>query len=181
MKPTPAEIAVAGDKRVPDIVAPGLTVLFCGINPGLYSAAVGAHFGRPGNRFWKTLHLAGFTPWQFDPLEQGKLLDLGYGIVNVVDRASTGEADLNKAEIRAGGVRLQEKISRLQPKYLAVLGVGAYRIAFSQPKAQIGAQVELIGTTRVWVLPNPSGLNANYNQAQLTLLFQQFRFASQRV
>ncbi|HEX7810013.1 MAG TPA: G/U mismatch-specific DNA glycosylase [Thermoanaerobaculia bacterium] len=178
MKPTPAQLAEAAGKTLPDVIADGLDVLFCGINPGLYTAAVQQHFGRPGNRFWPTLHKAGFTPRLFHPSEQYELLKLGYGITNVVARATTAAAELSDAELREGGEALEEKVRRYQPRYLAVVGIGAYRTAFARPKAQIGLQSESIAKTKLWVLPNPSGLNANYKPAELVALFAELRDAA---
>ncbi len=176
-KPTPAEIQAAFGKTVRDVTAPGLRVLFCGINPGLYTAAIGHHFGRPGNRFWPALFAAGITPRLFSPYDERALLPLGYGITNVVARATAGENDLNPAELAAGGLRLARKVRRLRPRCLAVLGVGAYRAAFARPKAQLGRQPETIGDTVLWVLPNPSGLNAHYQPEALARLFGELRAA----
>ncbi|XGV98041.1 MAG: G/U mismatch-specific DNA glycosylase [Leptolyngbya sp. BL-A-14] len=170
-KPTKAEIQAALNKTVPDIIAPDLRVLFCGINPSLYSAVVGHHFARPGNRFWPTLHLAGFTDRQYAPSEDESLLELGYGITNVVDRATATADQLAAAELVAGGQQLVAKVQRYRPKVLAVLGIGAYRTAFAQPKATIGPQKTLQGAN-VWVLPNPSGLNAHYQLNDLAQAFQ---------
>jgi TDG/mug DNA glycosylase family protein len=170
-RPTKADLLAAADKTLPDVIAPGLAVLFCGINPGLYSAAVGHHFGRPGNRFWPTLHAAGFTPRQFFPADERELLGLGYGITNVVRRASATADELADAELVAGGKRLRTKVRKYAPRFLAVLGVGAYRVAFGKPRARVGLQDEAIGGTRVWVLPNPSGLNAHYQAAGLARVF----------
>src|SRR5438477_3274350 len=144
-KPTRAELLAAKDKTVPDVIAPGLSVLFCGINPGLYTAAVGHHFGRPGNRFWPTLHTAGFTPRLFDPSEEQELLPLGLGITNVVARATAAADELTEREMVAGGKILREKVLEFAPEYLAILGIGAYRVAFAQPKAVIGLQPDRIG------------------------------------
>ena len=176
-KPTRAELLAAANKTVPDIIAPGLAVLFCGINPGLYSAAIGHHFGRPGNRFWPALHAAGFTPRLLDPREERELVPLGYGITNVVRRASASADHLTAAELIAGGKRLKAKVKRFAPRYLAVLGVQAYRIAFAKPKAQVGLQEETIGKTKLWVLPNPSGLNAHYQAKELVAVFRKLRAA----
>ena len=176
--PTPAELRAAKNKTVPDVIAPGLKVLFCGINPGLYTAAIGHHFGRPGNRFWPTLHLAGFTPKLLDPSEEQVLLPLGYGITNVVARATVGADELTKDEYVTGGEVLRAKVLEFAPKYLAILGIGAYRTAFAQPKAAVGLQPEKVGETRVWVLPNPSGLNAHYQGADLVKVFRQLRDAA---
>lgn len=173
-KPTKKEVLYAGNKLVPDIIQLHLRVLFCGINPGLYTAAVGHHFGRPGNRFWKALYDGGFTPRLFHPSEQLELLSLGYGITNIAPRASAQAAELSLEEIQQGGDKLKEKTLAYTPKWLAILGIDAYRKAFHQPKATLGLQKEIIGKTQIWVLPNPSGLNARYNAEQLGKLFKEF-------
>lgn len=160
------------------MIAPNLDVLFCGINPGLYTAAVQQHFGRPGNRFWPTLHKAGFTPHLFHPGEQYELLKLGYGITNVVARASAAAAELSDDEFVEGGRVLEAKVRKFAPRYLAIVGIGAYRTAFARPKAKMGLQSETIATTKIWVLPNPSGLNANYKPGELVELFAELRNAS---
>lgn len=174
-KPTPEEIRAAEGRTVPDIIAPNLRILLCGINPSLYSAAVQHHFGRPGNRFWPTLYNAGFTERQLDPSEERELLRYGYGITNFVERATAGESDLTKEEILAGGERLVEKVKRYKPRVLAVLGIGAYRKAFGRRKATVGLQKETIGETRLWVLPNPSGLNAHYQLPDLARVYGELR------
>ncbi len=174
-KPTPAEVKAAENSRVPDIIAPQLKVLFCGINPSLYSAVVGHHFARPGNRFWKTLHGAGFTDRLFSPAEDRDLLELGYGITNIVDRATARADELSPAELIAGQQALAAKIETFQPQVLAILGVSAYRTAFSRPKAQVGFQEERVGSTQLWILPNPSGLNAHYQLADLQRVYQTLR------
>jgi TDG/mug DNA glycosylase family protein len=156
---------------IADVIKPGLEVLFCGINPGLVSEATGHHFARPGNRFWPALHLSGFTPSQFAPAEQEKLLELGLGITNVVARPSARADELTIDEMREGAIELSEKVERYSPKVLAVLGVTVYRAAFSRKKAQVGAQQDTVGGARVWVLPNPSGLNAHW---QLPALAEEF-------
>ena len=172
-KPTQADLLAAANKSIPDVIQPDLRILFCGINPGLYSAAIQHHFGRPGNRFWPTLHRAGFTPRQFTPYEERELLPLGYGITNVVERSSARADELSGEELLAGGERLRQRVIDYRPKVLAVLGITAYRGAFLQPKAQMGLQSETIGTTKIWVLPNPSGLNAHHTLASLADLFRQ--------
>jgi TDG/mug DNA glycosylase family protein len=174
-KPTPAQLRAANGKSVPDLIAPNLKVLFCGINPGLYSAAVRHHFARPGNRFWPTLHRSGFTPRQFSPAEERKLLDLGYGITNVVERGTAAADELTADELKNGATALRKKIRRYRPKFFAMLGIGAYRTGFNQPKATIGLQDETIGNTKVFVLPNPSGLNANYQAKALTDVFRELK------
>ncbi|WP_222598223.1 G/U mismatch-specific DNA glycosylase [Lentzea tibetensis] len=156
---------------IPDVIAPGLDVLFCGINPGLMSAQTGHHFARPGNRFWPALHLSGFTPRQLHPSEQNELLDLGLGITNVVARPSAKADELSNDELRAGGVDLTERVAKYAPKVVAVVGVTAYRTAFTRKKAQVGPQDDLMASARVWVLPNPSGLNAHW---QLPALAEEF-------
>ncbi len=176
-KPTRADLVAAKNKTVPDVIAPGLAVLFCGINPGLYTAAIGHHFGRPGNRFWPALHAGGFTPRLFDPREEHELLPLGWGIINVVARATATADELTKEEIRAGGHTVRAKAEEYAPRFLAVLGIMAYRIAFNEPKATLGLQHTRIGETRLWVLPNPSGLNAHYQAPDLARVFRQLRDA----
>lgn len=177
-KPTQEELLAASDKTVPDVIAPGLAVLFCGINPGLYTAAVGHHFARPGNRFWPTLRAAGFTPRELSPYEERELLKLGYGITNVVDRASASADELSAAELAEGGEGLRSKVLLYRPRFLAVLGIGAYRSAFAKPRATMGLQPEVLGVTRLWVLPNPSGLNAHYRPTDFARMFRELREAA---
>lgn len=174
-KPTKQQLMEAAGKTVPDVIAPGLRVLFCGINPGLYTAAVGHHFARPGNRFWPALHRSGFTDRLLSPFDERELLKLGLGVTNVVARATAAAAELNKDDFKTGGRRLRAKVLRYRPRFVAVLGVGAYREAFAKPKAIIGEQEEHIHDARVWVLPNPSGLNANYQLPDLVRLFRELR------
>jgi len=167
-----------GDKPLRDVIAPDLDVLFVGINPSLLSAARGHHFARPGNRFWPALHRSGFTPRQLEPREQGELLSLGLGITNVVARATATAAELSPAELRTGGEALRRTVEHQAPAYLAVLGVMAYRSAFGEPHASIGEQARRVGATTVWVLPNPSGLNAHYTPDALATLFAELRIAA---
>ncbi len=174
-KPSKAELADAVHKTVLDLVRPGLRVLFCGINPGLYTAAVGHHFARPGNRFWPALYGAGFTNRLLYPWEENELLKAGLGITNVVPRTTATAAELGPNDYAAGGKQLTELVQRHQPKVLAVLGVGAYRSAFARKASVIGLQDETIGTTHIWVLPNTSGLNANYQLVDLVRLFTELR------
>jgi TDG/mug DNA glycosylase family protein len=176
--PTRAELLAAAHNTVTDVIAPNLRILFCGINPGLYTAYTGHHFARPGNRFWPALHLGGFTPRLFSPAEEQLLLPLGYGITNLVPRASATADELTKEELIAGGARLAAKVQQYTPAVLAVLGVGAYRSAFGKPKAAIGLQPQMIGETQVWVLPNPSGLNAHYTLEGLGAVFAELRQAA---
>ena len=177
-KPTREQLLAAREKTVRDVIAPNLRVLFCGINPGLYTAAVGHHFARPGNRFWPALYAGGFTDRLLSPFDERELLKSGYGITNVVQRTTASADQLTKDEIVAGGERLRKKLLRYRPKVLAVLGMGAYRTAFNKPKANVGRQDELIGQTLLWVLPNPSGLNANYQAADLARLFRELKEAT---
>lgn len=177
MSPTRAELLAAAERTVPDVVAPGLRVLFCGINPGLYTAWAGHHFARPGNRFWPALHASGFTPRQLRPDEEQELLALGLGVTNVVARATATAAELGRDELRAGGERLAAMGERWRPEYVAVLGVTAYRAAFGEPRAVLGKQERRLGPAGVWVLPNPSGLNAHHQPADLARLFGELRAA----
>jgi double-stranded uracil-DNA glycosylase len=176
-KPTKEQLLAATEKTVEDVIAPNLRVLFCGINPGLYTAAVGHHFARPGNRFWPALHAAGFTDRVLSPFDERELLKSGYGITNVVMRTTASADALTKEEIIGGGEELRAKVLRYRPRVLAVLGVGAYRTAFNQPKTTVGRQQETIGDTILWVLPNPSGLNANYQAPELARLFRELKEA----
>ncbi|HXD34654.1 MAG TPA: G/U mismatch-specific DNA glycosylase [Pyrinomonadaceae bacterium] len=177
-KPTREQILAAEGKTIRDVIAPNLKILFAGINPGLYTAAVGHHFARPGNRFWAALHDAGFTDRLLSAFEERELLKDGYGITNVASRATATADRLTKEEILTGGKRLVAKVRRYRPEILAILGLGAYRVAFNQPKAVIGRQEEKITDTAIWVLPNPSGLNANYQRPDLARLFRELRLAA---
>jgi double-stranded uracil-DNA glycosylase len=172
---TRAELTAAAELTIPDVVGPRLRVLFSGINPGLYSAATGHHFARPGNRFWPALHQSGFTERQLRPDEQYLLPALGLGITNIVARASARAEELTAAELRAGGQQLADLAARLRPQWLAILGVTAYRTAFTQPRAVVGPQADRMGDTCVWVLPNPSGLNALWTTPKLIEAFRDLR------
>lgn len=174
-KPTRAELLAAKGKTVPDVIAPKLQVLFCGINPGLYSGYTGHHFAKPGNRFWPALHAAGFTSRLLRPDDEQELLPLGYGITNLVARATATAAELSQAELLDGGRGLAVKVAAYQPRVLAVLGIGAFRSAFGRPEAILGRQDERLGEAIVWVLPNPSGLNAHYSLAALAEVYREFR------
>jgi len=173
-------------RTIPDLAAPRLRVLFCGINPGLVSGATGLHFARPGNRFWKVLHAAGFTDRILDPADQRELLDLGLGITNLVPFTSKAAADLTAAQLREGAGLLERKVARLRPAYVAVLGMQAYRTAFGRPRATIGHQPEEIGSGRggrgrrveLWLLPNPSGLQARYGLEEMVAMYTDLRLAA---
>ena len=176
-KPTKEEILAAQGKKVPDLIAGGLRVLFCGINPGLYSGAVGHHFARPGNRFWPTLYVAGYTDRLLSPFEERELLNHGYGITNLVERATARADELSTDELLEGGQRLRTKALRYRPQVVAVVGISAYRVAFSRPKATLGQQSDNVGSSVLWVLPNPSGLNAHYRPKELAVIFGELRRA----
>ena len=176
-RPTKADLLAAKNKTVPDVIAKGLTVLFCGINPGLYTAAIGHHFGRPGNRFWPALHAGGFTPRLLDPSEKYELLSLGFGITNMVSRATARADELTAKELVAGAKVVTKKVLKYQPRFVAVVGISSYRVAFDRPKAAMGLQPDTIGETKVWVLPNPSGLNAHYQPKDLARVFGELRDA----
>ncbi|MBN1594303.1 G/U mismatch-specific DNA glycosylase [candidate division FCPU426 bacterium] len=174
-KPTNAELQAARKKTVPDVVVPGLKVLFCGINPGLYSGAIGHHFAKPGNRFWPALHASGFTNRRLSPFAERDLLPLGYGITNLVKRTTASAAELTPAEFFQGARQLAAKVRKYRPGFLAVLGLQAYGLAFGKKQVKTGLQAGRIGRTRIWVLPNPSGLNAHYQAADLARLFKDLK------
>ena len=182
-RPTRAELEAARALTVPDLLPgpddPPLRVLFCGINPGLVTALTGHHFGRPGNRFWPALHRSGFTPRLLRPAEQGELPGLGLGITNMAPRATARADELTDDEVRAGGVRLRELATALRPPWLAVVGITAYRVAFAAPRAAVGPQEATLGATRVWLLPNPSGLNAHWQLPELAAEFARLRAAAE--
>jgi TDG/mug DNA glycosylase family protein len=177
--PSPAELEAARDTLLPDVLPgpddPPVRVLFCGINPGLVSAATGHHFARPGNRFWPALHASGFTPRLLAPAEQGLLPALGLGITNVAPRATARADELDDAELVAGGERLRDLVADVRPAWLAVVGIGAYRVAFADRRAAAGRQERTLGPTGLWVLPNPSGLNAHHTPASLAAAFAALR------
>ena len=168
---TAEQVEAARDRVVPDVAEGGLAVLFCGINPGLMTAATGHHFARPGNRFWPALHGAGFSDRRLSPWEEHRLLEHGYGITNLVARATATADELTRAELAAGRRRLERRARRNAPAWVAVLGVGAYRAAFGRPLAAVGPQPETLAGARLWVLPNPSGLNAHYQLPDLVREF----------
>jgi double-stranded uracil-DNA glycosylase len=176
-RPTREQVAAAAGRTVPDVIGSGLLVLFCGINPGLYSGAVGHHFARPGNRFWKALHGSGFTDRVVTPFDERDLLGFGLGITNLVERATATAAKLSGGELREGRGRLEEKVRRYRPRTVAVLGVSAYRTAFDHPDARVGKQEDRLSAGALWVLPNPSGLNAHYQLPQLIDAFAELRAA----
>ncbi|HEU5003128.1 MAG TPA: G/U mismatch-specific DNA glycosylase [Actinomycetota bacterium] len=177
-RPTRDQLEAAQGKAIDDVIAPGLDVLFSGINPGLYSGAVGHHFARPGNRFWKALHLAGFTPEVLSPFDDRRLLDLGLGITNLVGRTTRSANELTTEELREGAGHLERTVRRCGPRFLAFLGMSTYRTAFQRPKAALGRQQESIGATPIWLLPNPSGAQARYQLPDLVAAFAQLREAS---
>jgi TDG/mug DNA glycosylase family protein len=174
-RPTPDELRAAAGRAIPDVIAPDLRVLFVGINPGLYSGATGRHFARPGNRFWPTIHRAGLTPRQLRPDEPDELLALGIGITNLVNRTTATAAELTADELRAGAARLRSIVRRERPRVVAILALTAYRTAFERPMATVGRQPGGLEGAELWVLPNPSGLNAHYQLPELTALFAGLR------
>jgi TDG/mug DNA glycosylase family protein len=174
-RPTKADLEAARRLTLPDVIGPGLRVLFSGINPGLYSAAIGHHFCRPGNRFWPALHAGGFTDRLFSPYEDTAVLSLGLGLTNLVPRTTASADELTVEELIEGRRRLVRKIRRHRPAHLAVLGVTAYRTAFGRPEATLGRQPHTIDDTSVWVLPSPSGLNAHYQLKEMGQFFAALR------
>lgn len=174
-RPTPEQVAAAEGRTIPDWVRPGLRVLFCGLNPGLYSGATGLHFARPGNRFWPALHLSGFTERRLEPWEREALLDEGLGITNLVARTTARAAELTRDEFVAGGQALEALALRVRPAWVAVLGITGYRAAFDEPRATIGPQERRVGDAGLWVLPNPSGLNAHFTLPRLAEEFTKLR------
>ncbi len=171
-RPTEAELLRAYGRRIPDVTGPGLRVLFCGINPSLYSAAVGHHFARPGNRFWPALHRAGFTDRRLEPFEDRLLLDYGLGLTNLVAQATRSASEVGGEALREGAKHLAKKAARWRPAFVAVVGVSAYRTAFGRPNATVGPDDERLGSSSVWVLPNPSGINAHYQLEDLVRAFR---------
>jgi TDG/mug DNA glycosylase family protein len=179
-RPTAAQLEAAKSATLRDVIADDLNVLFCGINPSLYSAAVGHHFARPGNRFWPALWRGGWTDRVWSPFEDRRLLEIGCGVTNLAARPTATADLLDPAELLAGAKTLATKVKRRRVKVLAVLGVTAYRAGFAKPDAQPGLQPETIGGAAVWILPNPSGLNAHYSLERLGELFSELRLSLSR-
>lgn len=179
-RPTRDDLLAAAGKSIPDVIAPDLKVLFCGINPGLYSGATGYHFARPGNRFWPTLHRAGFIDRLLSPIEGRELPRFGYGLTNLVERATARADELSAEELIAGAWRLEKKVRRWRPRFVALLGISAYRVAFARPKAIPGRQEEGLDAATLWVLPSPSGLNAHFQLGDLARVFAELRRAVER-
>jgi TDG/mug DNA glycosylase family protein len=170
-RPARAQLQAAYGVAVPDLVGPGLRVLLVGINPSLAAGATGFHFAGAGNRLWRTLHEAGFTPRRLDAADTDALLTAGIGVTNVVNRATARAAEVTPTELRAGVARLEALAQTWRPAWVAFLGLSAYRTAFGRPAAVVGPQPDRLGPSRVWLLPNPSGLNANYQQPALTAAY----------
>jgi TDG/mug DNA glycosylase family protein len=177
VSPSKAELDAARGRTIPDVLGPDLDVVFVGINPGLWSGAVGHHFARPGNRFWKALHGSGFTDRLLTPLEDAMLLERDLGLTNLVARTTATAAELAADEIRAGARELEDRLAPLHPRSVAVLGIGAYRTGFDRGDATLGPQDKDLGGARLWVLPNPSGLNAHYQLEDLVVRFRALRNA----
>lgn len=180
VNPSKAELEAARGRTIPDVLGPGLDVVFVGINPGLWSGAVGHHFARPGNRFWKALHGSGFTDRLLAPNEDATLLERNLGLTNLVARTTASAAELSPEELRRGARRLGDRLATLRPRFVAVLGIGAYRTGFARPHAALGPQEDSLGGSRLWVLPNPSGVNAHHQLDDLTERFQALREAVAR-
>lgn len=176
-RPTRAELIAAEGRSIPDLIAPDLDVLFCGINPGLYSGATGLHFARPGNRFWRALFDGGLTPVLLQPWQQQAMLDSGLGITNLVMRTTATAAELTDDELRHGRAALERKVARYRPRAVAIVGIGAYRVAFDRPRAVVGPQPDPVRGALAWVLPNPSGLNANYQPKDFAEAFASLSLA----
>lgn len=174
-KPTKEQVAQSVNKQISDVIAPGIKLLFCGINPGLYTAAIEKHFGRPGNRFWPALLAGGITPRLYSPFEQHLLLLENIGITNLVNRATARADEVGHNELEKGAEILSEKIARYKPEAVAILGITTYRTAFKKPRAKLGLQDDKISGSKIWVLPNPSGLNAHFQIKELGLLFAQLK------
>jgi double-stranded uracil-DNA glycosylase len=174
-RPNKKQLEAARKKKVPDLYTPNVQVVFCGINPGLYSAAVGHHFAGPGNLLWPTLFASGFTPRLFTAFDANELLALGFGITNLVTRTSATADELDHDELHRGARQVTKKLKVWQPRWVAFLGLHAYRVAFERRKAIVGRQDEMIGNTKIYLLPNPSGLNAFHQPAILNQMFSEFR------
>lgn len=175
LKPSLEELQAARDKELRDLIKKDLTVLFCGINPGLYSAATGFHFARPGNRFWPALFNGGFTPRLLQPNQEKELLSLGYGITNIASRATNAASELNNEELIEGAKALSKKVKKYTPKIVAILGITAFKTAFERPSANYGLQNEKLEDSFVWLLPSPSGLNAHFKPSELAKVFRQLK------
>jgi TDG/mug DNA glycosylase family protein len=168
------------EQPLADLVGPDLRVLFCGINPGKRSGELGLHFARRGNRFWKLLCAGGFTETVLSPEEQHILPALGVGITNLVGRVTAAASELSTSELREGAAHLEVKVEKLRPRCVAVLGLQAYRTAFLRPEATIGPQPERLGEALLWLLPNPSGLQARYQVPEMTEMFQSLYNATEK-
>ncbi len=176
-RPTRLQLLAADGRSIPDLIAPDLDILFCGINPGLYSGATNLHFARPGNRFWRALHDGGLTPTLLQPWQQQAMLDARLGITNLVMRTTATAAQLSDDELRRGRAALERKVARYRPRAVAIVGIGAYRVGFARPRAIVGLQPDAICGAIAWVLPNPSGLNANYQPRDFAAAFAALRRA----
>lgn len=181
---TRAELEAFRDATVPDLLGPGVRLLFVGINPGLWTAAVQAHFGRPGNRFYPALFRAGIVDHLIDASagfsvdDQELLLRRGVGITNLVARATARADELSAAELVAGAQDLVRRARRIDAEVVAVLGITAYRKAFNRPRAILGKQREQLAPSPLWVAPNPSGLNAHASLETLAAAYREIALAA---
>lgn len=164
-------------QALPDILAPGLSLVFCGINPGLRAASTGHHFAGRSNRFWRVMHLAGFTPEQIRPGDGRAILDYGYGLTAVVPRPTARAAELSRSEIERAGAGFRRKIEQYAPRYIAFLGKMAFSAISGTRDLNWGPQIQAFGGARVWVLPNPSGLNRSFDLDALVGAYRELRFA----
>lgn len=180
-KPTREQLLAAKDRRtVPDIVGPGMRVLLVGINPGLYSGATGHHFAKPGNRFWPALHLSGFTPRLLHPSEEREILEYGIGMTKLVQRATATAAELSDEEYRKGGTRIRRMVRKWKPRAVCFLGVGAYGTAYGIKRVKVGPQEGDFEGSLLWIIPNPSGLNANYQLPDYVRMLRELRETLER-
>jgi double-stranded uracil-DNA glycosylase len=162
---------------LPDILAPGLSVVFCGINPGVRAASTGHHFAGRGNRFWRVIHLAGFTPGQLSPEDDRTFLQYGCGLTTAVSRPTARADELSQWEFKAAASEFEQKIERYGPQYVAFLGKMAISAMSGERDIGWGLQPTAFGGASAWVLPNPSGLNRTFSLDALVTAYQELRLA----
>jgi len=174
-----ADLLRFANTTVADLVGPGLKLLFVGINPGLQTAATGAHFAHPANRFYPALALGGITEQRinatggYSKSDRHYLIERGVGITNIAERATAKASELSRTELQQGAIRLRERVDRWNPRVVAVVGITAYRTAFNQPRSTLGRQPDRWGNTTLFVLGNPSGLNAHETAASLAIAYSE--------